>query len=399
VAGVVTQPGDRSSEPMVAGPATMSELSEDLLGFCRELRQHGLSFSVVDIHSFCAAAARFGPTNLFWIGAATLTRRFEDQSTYRDVFTEYFSKRPGHALRVSWNVGGSLPESDGDTESSSTHGTANCSTVLRGVMASSLERMGQYKLVELTDEQIEELCADIDAGNLCLPQRKRARYAPSKRGRVDIRRSCRQYPRTGDAYLALRYASRRQVDRDLVLILDVSRSMSAYSSTFAILANRLRGAGRRRHAFFFGTRITDVTPLLAHAKTRATLEAMAGAVTDWNGGTRIGESIGQLLDTPQWSRRIRGAVVVICSDGLDVGDPRVLSSRMHRLSLLASQVIWVNPYADQPGFAPRSRGMAAALPFVDHFVGSQSTDVFSQVMTALRERNNRDCVRKVKGRV
>src|SRR5439155_9867263 len=121
-------------------------------------------------------------------------------------------------------------------------------------------------------------------------------------------------------------------------------------------------------AFCFGTRLTRVTRALARTDAGEALSRAAEEVVDWNGGTRIGESLAALTRTgiP------RGAVVVICSDGLDVGDPELLREQMARLSRLAYRVVWLNPLQEDPAYEPLARGMRAALPHVDDFASGHN---------------------------
>ena len=127
---------------------------------------------------------------------------------------------------------------------------------------------------------------------------------------------------------------------------------------------RARGAqaDRRWEAFCFGTRLTRVTRALEGSDPDEALTRAAAQVVDWDGGTRIGDSLKRFLDEYGHGGLARGAVVVICSDGLEVGDPEVLAAQMARLSRLAHSVIWLNPLQESPAYEPLARGMHAALP-------------------------------------
>jgi uncharacterized protein with von Willebrand factor type A (vWA) domain len=167
---------------------------------------------------------------------------------------------------------------------------------------------------------------------------------------------------------------RRRRPRRVVLLVDVSGSMSAYADALLRFAH---AAGRRDRApatevFTIGTRLTRVTRELAHRDVEAALQALAVAVPDWSGGTRLGELLKVFLDT--WGQRgmARGAVVVVLSDGWERGDVTLLRDEMARLHRLAHRVVWSNPRAGRPGFEPVAAGMAAALPHVDVFVSGHS---------------------------
>ena len=133
-------------------------------------------------------------------------------------------------------------------------------------------------------------------------------------------------------------------------------------------------AGRRVETFCFGTRLTRVTRTLRTKNPDRALREIGKQVEDWEGGTRIGESLKTLLDG--WSQRaaLRGSVVVLCSDGLERGDPALLSAQMARLRRLAHRVVWVNPLKGSPRYEPLARGMAAALPSVDVFLAGHNLE-------------------------
>jgi uncharacterized protein with von Willebrand factor type A (vWA) domain len=118
----------------------------------------------------------------------------------------------------------------------------------------------------------------------------------------------------------------------------------------------------------FGTRLTRLTRTMRGRDPDTALALAARAVVDWDGGTRIGASIKELLDRYSQHASLRGAVVVLCSDGLDRGDPELLAAQMARLGRLAHRVVWVNPLKGSPRYQPLARGMAAALPHIDVFV-------------------------------
>jgi len=144
--------------------------------------------------------------------------------------------------------------------------------------------------------------------------------------------------------------------------------MTDYSRALVLFARAALQADARWEAFCFGTRLTRMTKVLSAADAKEALRRAAAEVVDWNGGTRIGASLKELLD--RWSQHVamRGAVVVLCSDGLERGDPELLSQQMARLGRLAHKVVWVNPLKGSPVYEPLARGMAAALPHVDVFL-------------------------------
>jgi uncharacterized protein with von Willebrand factor type A (vWA) domain len=154
--------------------------------------------------------------------------------------------------------------------------------------------------------------------------------------------------------------------RPLILILDVSGSMADYSRHLLQFAHTASHAAARVEVFCFGTRLTRITRELAHQRVDAALEEAARTVVDWDGGTRIGQSLDTFVR--KWARGglCRGGVVVICSDGLDRGDPEVLAKAMERLDRLCHRIVWLNPHkGGNRDFRPSTLGMMVAAPHID----------------------------------
>jgi uncharacterized protein with von Willebrand factor type A (vWA) domain len=243
------------------------------------------------------------------------------------------------------------------------------------VLASGAEVLRRKSFDELSET--ERLAADhvIRALAVHLPTRHSRRYRPSPYGRrFDQRRTLRASLRTQGEPFRRAWRDRRRRVRPLVLILDVSGSMAAYSRALMQFGFAAMRAGRRVEVFCFGTRLTRVTRALARSEPDDALREVAAAVVDWNGGTRIGASLKELLD--RWSQHVamRGAVVVLCSDGLERGDPALLAAQVARLSRLAHRLIWVNPLKGSPRYQPLARGMAASLPYVDVFLAGHNLE-------------------------
>jgi hypothetical protein len=159
-----------------------------------------------------------------------------------------------------------------------------------------------------------------------------------------------------------------------VLLCDVSGSMESYARALVRFAHVAVVGRAQVEVFTLGTRCTRITRELRSRDPDAALDAVAEAVEDWSGGTRLGEGIRTFNE--RWGLRglARGAVVVILSDGWDRGDPDVLAEQVRRLQRVAHRVVWVNPLKASPGFAPLARGMAAALPYVDDLVEGHSLE-------------------------
>ena len=186
------------------------------------------------------------------------------------------------------------------------------------------------------------------------------------------------------------YWRRRRVRlRPLILILDISGSMADYSRNllqFALLG--ARRAAARVEVFCFGTRLTRVTGALESRNPDEALARAARAAFDWDGGTRIGESLDTFVR--DWARRglCRGGVVVICSDGLDRGDPEVLAAAMERLARLSYRVVWMNPHkGDNRDFRPSTLGMMVAAPHIDVLLSGHDLDSLEEFAALLPKLN------------
>jgi uncharacterized protein len=203
------------------------------------------------------------------------------------------------------------------------------------------------------------------------PARVSRRTRPARRGRPDPHASLRAAARSGAATVPPRYRRPGVTQRASVLIVDVSGSMAPYARMLLMYAQAAVAARRRVEAFALGTRLTRITGELAGRDPDRALARAADRVVDLGGGTRIGAALGEL--NRAHGRRIgRGAVVVILSDGWDRGDPEELAAEMARLRRTAHRLVWLNPLAADPRYAPLTRGMRAALPHTDDLLPGNS---------------------------
>ncbi|MGB1249217.1 MAG: vWA domain-containing protein [Candidatus Promineifilaceae bacterium] len=203
-----------------------------------------------------------------------------------------------------------------------------------------------------------------------LGQRKTRRLEVGKKGRIlDVRRSIRRSFRHGGEMLELSKLRAKIKPRPLVILADISGSMERYAKLLIhFLYSLAEGLDQRVEVFVFSTRLTRITRQLRNKDAdRAIIEA-ANAVPDWGGGTRIGEAIKTF--NFQWGRRVLrgGAITLVISDGWDRGDPLLLGKEMERLQKTSHRVVWLNPLLGSARYEPLTRGIVAALPFVDDFM-------------------------------
>ena len=210
----------------------------------------------------------------------------------------------------------------------------------------------------------------------------RRRGAPPHAARPDLRRTVRASLRTGGDPVERHWREPGERPRPLVLVCDVSGSMEPYARMLLAYMQACVAARRRVEAFVFGTKLTRVTAELRGRDPDRALERAAGATRDWSGGTRIGEALATL--NREHGRRLgRGAVVVLLSDGWDRGDPEQLGAEMARLARCSHKLIWLNPLKAHPDYEPLTRGMQAALPYVDEFMAGSSLGSLERLAVAL----------------
>jgi len=306
------------------------------------LRDEGLRVGPGRVVEFCRAAALVEPKDLYWAGRLTLVSRRDEIAVYDRVFRGVVAEPP---VRVRVRV---------EKE--------------EVALASPVELLRKKSFAQLTEEELAEVAELMKRVRLRVPMRRTRRRERSRRGAPDLRRTLRRSFRTGGEPVERAWRERRRRQRLLVLLLDVSGSMADYSRALVLFAHATLRANARWEAFCFGTRLTRVTKALTRRDANEAVSQAVEEVVDWNGGTRIGESVAALVRTGV----PRGAVVVICSDGLDVGDPDLLRDQMARLSRLAYRVVWLNPLKEDPAYEPLARGMHAALPYVDDFLSGHN---------------------------
>lgn len=360
-----------------------------LVGFARALRDAGLPCGPERVVAYCRAVdalAPAGPSELWWAGRLTLVGHREDLPVYDRVFGAYFA---GTDTRSGDTVGGpprgrfrvaeavdeeslEAPEDDGDAAARA--------------RASRTEVLRRKDFEEQTAAERETTARLVARLGVHTPKRLSRRYRPSRRGRrPDLGRTLRRSMRTYGEPIDRGWRRRRTKPRRLVVVFDVSGSMESYTKPLARFAHAAVRTGGLVEAFAFGTRLTRVTPALRSRDPDRALGFLGGLVGDWHGGTRIGESLAELIDG--WGRGpLRGAVVVICSDGLDRGDPDLLVASMERLCRLAHRIIWVNPLKGSPAYEPLARGMAAALPYTDDFLSGHNLASLEALVRILVER-------------
>lgn len=359
----------------------MTDPTPTLVGFARTLRAAGVPATPDRVHHAVAASALLDPTrrdDVYWAGRLTLCGGPDDLDRYDRAFAAYFRGDQAPPVRRTGAVEVARPAArpgeggDGTGEPGDLAATA-----------SELEVLRHRDLAGLTAAEREVVRRLIEAIDPVGQSRRSRRHRRAHRGSLDPSRTVRAMLRRGGEPVRLESRRHRVRPRRLVLVVDVSGSMQPYADAFLRFAH---AAARRRsgtEVFTVGTRLTRVTREMRGRDASAALLAVSGAVPDWSGGTRLGELLKAFLD--RWGQRglARGAVVLIASDGWERGDAALLGEQMRRLARLAHRVVWANPHRAQPGYAPETAGMAAALPHVDDFVDGHSVAALQRLAAVL----------------
>jgi hypothetical protein len=367
--------------------APVRDVTDVVLGFARTLRHAGVDASPERVHAMLAAVGHLDvldATDVYWAGHCTLCGSPDDLERYDAVFAAYFggeAPRRGHPARPRRDrLAAAAPfgvEQDGA-------GTGDDGPELR-TMATGAEVLRHRDVAALSPGERDELRRLFALLRPDPPVRRSRRRVPARRGAVDVPRTVRHMLRRAGETTRLARARPRPKPRRVVLLLDVSGSMSPYADAllrFAHVAVRRHPASTE--VFTMGTRLTRVTRPMRLRDADKALAASGQAIPDWSGGTRLGEVLKAFLD--RWGQRgtARRAVVVLFSDGWERGDPALLGEQLGRLHRLAHRVVWVNPHKDRDGYAPLTGGMQAALPHVDDFVAGHSLAALEHLVEVMR---------------
>lgn len=249
---------------------------------------------------------------------------------------------------------------------------------------SAMEVLQDMDFDSMSQDEVEKAKRVIAEMRLPIMEIPTRRFAADPRGaRIDMRATLRAGLRSSGAMMPLKY--RRRVTRHppLVVLCDISGSMSRYSRMFLHFVHAVTNDRDRVYSFIFGTRLTNITRHLQYRDVDVALDRVANAAMDWSGGTRIGESL--LEFNHFWSRRVlgQGAVVLLITDGLDRGDIDGLGLEIERLHKSCRRLIWLNPLLRFQGFRPEARGVRTILPHVDDFRTVHSLNSLGDIGAAL----------------
>lgn len=376
--------------------ATDQDALGRLLEFCGVLRDEGMVVGTDDAMTFASAVSLLDPGKLedvYWAGRATLAHGRQSIPVYDVCFRRFFlggsappapekvpmRKAPTMESDAVFEVpSGEQPEEGGDEEETRL-GTAAAAVVVRRTKDFS----------ECSEEELAAIRTIISSLRVAPPKRRTRRHRSSPKGRrLDLRRMARETMRNHGEPRDLARLMRGERQRPLVLILDISGSMADYSRNLLQFAHSTRRGGRRVEVFSFGTGLTRLTTALRHRDPDEALRRAGEEALDWAGGTQIGASLDEFVK--RYARRgmARGAIVVICSDGLDRGSPATLDAALTRLQRLCHRIVWMNPMkGDREDYVPGSLGMSVAMPHIDLLWSGHNLESlvgFAETLPAIR---------------
>jgi uncharacterized protein with von Willebrand factor type A (vWA) domain len=351
-----------------------------LLGFAEALRGAGVAVTPDRAQAYLAAVAVIGLADreaTAVAGRATLCASPDDLARYDEVFATWFTAgwdwaRPGGTPARPRPPGSALSLGEGED------GAGEDTQAAARAMASDTEVLRHRDVAGLDATERARLAALFARLPVRAPMRRTARSEAWRRGRVDGQRTLRASLRRAGEPAPIVWRRRAHRPRRVVLLVDVSGSMSGYAEALLRLAHRIVQGSRRTEVFTLGTRLTHVTaPMRLRDPDRA-LVAAGATVPDWAGGTRLGETLRAFL-----ARRrdlARGAVVVIFSDGWERGDTALLGEQVAALRRLAHRVVWVNPHRGKAGYEPVQRGIVAVLPHLDDLLAGHTLATYADLV-------------------
>jgi uncharacterized protein with von Willebrand factor type A (vWA) domain len=296
-------------------------------------------------------------TALYWLARITLVTRLEDVASFDAVFAAHFAGAPGTA---------EPPADEGEEEAPPSTGGGEVQPVQLAEGTgkdASVHEVHNRRDFDPTAEGLAELRKALREQ---LPTIRSRRLRPARRGPyIDLRRTLRAATRTGEiTHLARR--DRPQRTRPLLVLIDVSGSLRPQVPDYLRFAWAAQG-----ETFTFGTRLTRITKALRERDVDTALANVSDVVEDADGGTRIGPALQELLQTPRYADRARGALTIVLSDGLERGDPALMTHAVRRLGRLSHRLLWWTPLGLDPTYTPVTRGMAAIVDDLDGLAGAR----------------------------
>ena len=365
------------------------------VAFARILRGAGLDVPLDSVIVFVGALTQLGlenRENVYWSAHATLIRRHEDVQIFDRAFKVFWEQQIAVETATFEEQHESITllvdDEDANTDDSSAEPIEDENTI--ALRFSKIETLREKDFAAYNQLELREAEQFMASLRLAGPPKKSLRLMKTNRhgARHDIRRTMRATLQHDGEPIERYWREPSTKLRRLVVLLDISGSMEPYARALLRFMHAAVVGRQRVEAFTFGTRLTRITKELASRDPDKALAQTSAQVSDWSGGTRLGECLQSFNDNWGVGGMARGSIFVILSDGWDRGDPKVLADQMSRLSRVAYRVIWVNPLKVSPGYAPLARGMAAAMPYIDEFVEGHSLEALRELTEVISKDSN-----------
>jgi len=377
-------------------------LAENILYFARTLRDAGMKLgpsSVVDCVRAVEAGSLSDRDDFYWTLHCILVNRKEDMVVFEEAFKLYWRSRE----LVEKMIQMFSPQMRDDSERQKPKaGESRVSQAMfqdeqpakeyerpeievdASFTSSAKEVLREKDFAQMTAAEVAQARVSMAKMRLPVREAQTRRFKPVSRvAKADPRKMLSQAMRTGGDLILPQFKEPRRVEPPVVILADISGSMSQYSRTFLHFFHALSENQRKVHTFLFGTRLTNVTRQLRNKDIDVALDECAEAVDDWSGGTRIGETLYEF--NRLWSRRVlgQGAIVLLITDGLERDVDEQLTHEMDRLHRSCRRLIWLNPLLRFDQFKAAAKGVRAMLPHVDEFRPVHSLDSLQGLCDAL----------------
>ena len=378
-------------------------LADNIVYFARTLRKAGMQVgpaSVTDAIGAVLAAGIGTREDFYWTLHCVLVTRREDHATFDEAFRLFWRSR--ELIEKMLAMFSPVAPDTRERQKPRAAESRVADALFEGHRKHQrVEEMPEFEIDARFTTSGREILrqkdfAQMNAAEMAAARRAIAsmrlpfdevatrRFRPDPHGRrADPRATMRSAFRTGGELILPKFRSPRLRQPPVVVLADISGSMSQYTRIFLHFMHALMESRRQVHVFVFGTRLTNLTRQMRHRDPDEALANVSGAVQDWSGGTRIGEVLGEF--NRRWSRRMlgQGASVILITDGLERSDIEGLGHEMERLHKSCRRLVWLNPLLRFDGFEPRARGVRAMLPHVDEFRPAHNLEALSDLVRSL----------------
>lgn len=336
-----------------------------LIDFTQVLRRHEFSLSHEQVVMFLGAVRLLGPRSIDSIrqaALATLAPPVDRLPEFDALFRTFFFEE-GDAVVAAR----SLPEQDAPVRDKGMQPDEppEAGDESRSGKAATPKEMLNLRQFETHDEDAAITRLNKEASRT-LPRRRSFRKVASKDGEgLDLRRSLRRIVEHDGDVISLMRSRRKTTLRPIVLLIDISGSMKAHTADYLLYAHALTTLAGKVETFTFGTRLTRISGALRQRRREIALAQASALVGDWDGGTRIGPALHAFLANPRYAALLRGAVVLVLSDGLERGDPAPMREAVARISRRSFHLAWLTPLAADPRFRPETAALKGILEHLD----------------------------------